>query len=368
MIGELPVMLFNYGCSWSIVFLHASFVVVESAVLITYSIRMQKEQTISFLIIDAVEQIAVLKNLTDKINVHENDPVVKSFNHMTSEFSYLIRNLKDAVAKLSTNGANLNTLSSETNHLVEHQNKQTEKAASAANAMTATVQNISHNAVEAATAANQVFSEISNGNQVVEQAVSSVHQMNNVLIDAVSSLSSLEGNVHKIGSIVEVIHNISEQTNLLALNAAIEAARAGEHGRGFAIVADEVRTLAHRTQESTQEIQSMIESLQNGTKQVVTNMGSGQEQGNITGEQIEKAGKALKAIAEAMGTVTTMNNKIVKASEEQTKVAENLNQNVSSITDSSKEVISKTDSLEDTAGELHTMANQLEQSIIDYRV
>lgn len=368
MLGESPVMLFNYGCSWSITFLHAMFVVIEAAVLIYYSIRMKKEQMVSFLIIDAVEQLAHEKILTNKINVYEEEPVVKSFNRMMNEFSELIGNLKNVVSKLTLSGTNLNTLSSEANQLVEQQNSQTEEVASATNEMEFTVQTVAQNAIEAASAANQVDSQVSNGNEVVIQAVSSVRNMNNVLTTAGSSLSSLEGNVNNISSVVGVIHSISEQTNLLALNAAIEAARAGEQGRGFAVVADEVRTLAQRTQESTHEIQSMIEALQKGTAQAVANMESGQEQGNITGEQIEKAGEVLKAIADAIGTVTKMNNQIAESSEEQTKVAEHINKNVLNITLSSKEVVSKTDTLDETASGLSTLANELEQSIDAYHV
>ena len=368
MLSDSPVILFNYGCSWSITFLHSLFVVIESAVLIYYAIRMKKEQMISFLIIDAVEQVAEFKTLKDKINVYQDEPVVKSFNQMMSEFSELIRNLKSVTSKLSENGTNLNILSSETNQLVDQQNNQTEEAASATHEMEVSVQTVAQNAVEAATAATQVNSQVSNGNQMVNQTVSSVRKMNNVLTEAASSLSMLEDNVNSISSVVGVIHGISEQTNLLALNAAIEAARAGEQGRGFAVVADEVRTLAQRTQESTHEIQTMIEALQNGTTQAVSSMESGQEQGNITGEQIEKTGEVLKTIADAIGTVMAMNNQIAANSKEQTIVAEQINQNVLSITHSSQKVVTKTDTLDDTASELNNLASELEQSIKTYSV
>jgi len=368
MLGDSPVMIFNYGCSWSIAFLHALFVVFEAAVLIYYSIRMKKEQRISFLIIDAVEQVAEHKKLTEQIIVYQDEPVVKSFNQMLSEFSQLISELKSATAKISNSGNSLNSLSSQTHQLVDKQNNQTNEAASATHEMEASVQTVAQNAVEAANAATQVNSQVSNGNQMVSQTVSSVHQMNNVLTEAANSLAMLEDNVKNISSVVGVIHGISEQTNLLALNAAIEAARAGEQGRGFAVVADEVRTLAQRTQESTHEIQSMIEALQNGTAQAVKSMVTGQEQGNITGKQIEQTGEVLKAIAEEIGTVMNMNNQIAENSKEQTIVAEHINQNVLGITHSGKEVVSKTDSLDDTATELNNLAGELEQSIMAYKL
>lgn len=368
MLGDSPIMIFNYGCSWSIAILHAVFVVIESAVLIYYSIRMRKEQEVSLLIIDAVEEVAEVKNLTNKITVHEDELVVQSFNRAMDEFSLLMRNLKSVASKLNESGVNLNALSSETNQLVDEQNRQTEEAASSTNELSVTVQTVAKNAVEAANAANQVRTQVLNGNEVVSQAVASVHTMNNVLAEAAKSLTTLEENVNNISSVVGVIHSISEQTNLLALNAAIEAARAGEQGRGFAVVADEVRTLAQRTQESTQEIQAMIEALQNGTNATVSSMESGQAQSGTTCEQIEQAGAVLKAIAEAIGTVTTMNNQIVESSKEQTDVAEHINQNVINITESSKEVVSKTDTLDDTASELSQLAGDLEQSINTYKI
>ncbi|MBF0264741.1 MAG: methyl-accepting chemotaxis protein [Gammaproteobacteria bacterium] len=365
-IGDSPIMLFNYGCSWSIAFLHAIFVVIEAAVLIYYSIRMQKEKEISYLIIDAVEQVAELKNLKSKILQHENEPVVISFNKMMSELSELIGSIKGVADKLNSSGETLNVLSRETNNLVSQQNIQTQEAANATDEMINSVKTVSQNATDAASSAEQVQGQIVNGNNVVKEAVSSVHKMNNMLEDSKETLATLEDNVNTISSVVGVIRGISEQTNLLALNAAIEAARAGEQGRGFAVVADEVRTLAQRTNESTEEIHSMIETLQSGTSKAVKSMELGREQGNITGDKIEKTGEVLNIIADEINTVTSMNNQIANSSIEQTNVAEQLNKNVLNITDSSKEVVSKTDLLDGTACQLNKLSTKLGDSVSNY--
>jgi methyl-accepting chemotaxis protein len=368
MLGDSAIMIFNYGCSWSIVFLHAIFVVFEAAVLIYYSVRMHKERAISFLIIEAVEKIANVKDLKVHINDHQDEPIIHSFNQMMDEFSSLIHNLKAASATLNESGQHLGALSSETHKLVEGQNQLTAEAATSTNTMTMTVQNVANNAEEAANATFQVNEQVTMGNSVVSEAVNSMQKMNHVLTQASSALTTLEGNVNNISSVVEVIQGISEQTNLLALNATIEAARAGEQGRGFAVVADEVRTLAKRTQESTQEIQSMIEALENGTSQAVSSMIQGKEQGSQTGEQIEKTGEILRAIADAIQTVTSMNNEIANNSKEQSNVAENINQNVLNINQSSQKIMEITDTLDNTASELNHIAKDMEQAINAYQV
>ena len=185
---------------------------------------------------------------------------------------------------------------------------------------------------------------------------------------ASDAMNQLESNVGNIGTVVDVIRGISEQTNLLALNAAIEAARAGEQGRGFAVVADEVRTLAQRTQESTEEIQDIIESLQSVTGKAVSSINTGQEQTDKTSEEIIEAGGALDTIVGAVSSISSMNIQIATAAEQQAAVADSISENISNISDSSTQSVEKVTSNQAFAQQFQSMSEDLDKQINVYRV
>jgi len=184
---------------------------------------------------------------------------------------------------------------------------------------------------------------------------------------ASQSIQQLETNAQSIGSFVDVINGISEQTNLLALNAAIEAARAGEQGRGFAVVADEVRTLAQRSQESTSEIQAIIESLQSVTGQAVAGITDGQSKTSETADEIRRAGDAIQSIVNNISNISGMNTQIATAAEQQSVVAESITENIISISNLSQDTVNKVQENHAIAENLTNIASSLNQQIGVYK-
>jgi len=234
--------------------------------------------------------------------------------------------------------------------------------------MAATVQEIDRSANDAASAAQQADENAKRGQKVVSTSIEAIKDLANDVDHAAQVIGDVEKDSENIGSVLDVIKNIAEQTNLLALNAAIEAARAGEQGRGFAVVADEVRSLASRTQSSTQEIQTMIEKLQTATSNAVNVMRSGQEKAQGSVEQATEAGVSLDAITDAVTQITEMNIHIASAAKEQNSVTEDINRNLIHITDLSNQTSSNADKSEQSSDGLLELANNLQKNIERFKV
>ncbi|MDH5614007.1 MAG: methyl-accepting chemotaxis protein [Gammaproteobacteria bacterium] len=232
----------------------------------------------------------------------------------------------------------------------------------------ATVQEIAKSAASAAEAAHEADVEADKGKIVVTEAMGAMSALSDRIDSTSSAVASLAADTDAIGSVLDVIRGIAEQTNLLALNAAIEAARAGEQGRGFAVVADEVRTLASRTQESTQEIQSMIERLQDGASNAVTAMGKGKEQTVKSEELVENAVESLAMIAASVAMINTMNAQIASAAEEQGAVAEDINRNIVNISQVANQASESVHAMSTSSEELGQMSLKLSQLISRYNV
>ncbi|MGV8842447.1 MAG: methyl-accepting chemotaxis protein [Pseudomonas sp.] len=203
--------------------------------------------------------------------------------------------------------------------------------ASAMNEMSATVQEVARHASQTATASSGADEESRAGVKVATEALDGIEVLISDIENAAKVILQVQSDSASIGMVLDVIKGIAEQTNLLALNAAIEAARAGEQGRGFAVVADEVRTLASRTQKSTEEIQSMIQQLQGGARNAVQAMETAQKRAHAGSECVAKAAQSLSVIANEVGTINDMNTQIATASEEQSAVAEEINRNITTI-------------------------------------
>jgi methyl-accepting chemotaxis protein len=240
--------------------------------------------------------------------------------------------------------------------------------ATAINQMSAKVQEVARNAVEAASAAQQADQTFNEGKLVVDRVIGAIGDLSNEVEKASGVIKQLETESNNIGSVLDVIKSIAEQTNLLALNAAIEAARAGEQGRGFAVVADEVRTLAGRTQSSTQEIEEMISKLQAGTSNAVKVMDQGMSMSRVGVDQAALAGEALQTINTAVEHISVMNSQIASAAEEQSSVTEEINRSIISINQVADQTSSGAQQTAAASDDLAKLTEQLKGLVDHFKV
>ena len=284
---------------------------------------------------ESMEEIASGQgDLTSRLPVNGRDELAQlaeSFNRFVARIQDTVKHVMDSSTKVASSAEGMLEITLVTSDGVQRQRNEIESVATAMNEMTATVQEVARNAANAAQAANEANLQSQNGRKVVENNIQSIRKLANEIGSTAELINKLSDDSESIGSVLDVIRGIAEQTNLLALNAAIEAARAGEQGRGFAVVADEVRTLAQRTQESTREIRDMIERLQSGARDAVTAMEKGREQTESAVGQAASAGDALSSITRAVGSISDMNTQIATAAEEQSAVAEEINRNIATI-------------------------------------
>jgi aerotaxis receptor len=279
----------------------------------------------------------------------------------------VIGRIREASAKLAGMSRQTTASMEQTHQSVGLQHTETDQLAVALNEMAATSQEVARNTAAAAAAARQADTETQAGREVVNQAIDAIDHLAQEVVSAADVIHRLEAESAKIGTVLDVIRSIAEQTNLLALNAAIEAARAGEQGRGFAVVADEVRSLASRTQLATQEIQQMIGNLQSGANEAVRVMDQGRSKAQASVQEAARVGTTLATIARAVDTINEMNTQIASAAEEQSAVTETLNRNVTTISQLSHKTA---DIARDTARDseqLSALAGNLESLVLQFR-
>ena len=283
-----------------------------------------------------MEVIESDSDLTRRIEVVSSDEIgsaATAFNGMMDKLLGSVGSVLQSSETLKNSASESKQNSDMVSDNVRRQDEETEQVAHAIGEMSLTVQEVARNAAAAAEAAQASDAAAGHGQRVVDSAVSSIGSLAREVETASDVIRKLAEDSDNIGSVLDVIRDIAEQTNLLALNAAIEAARAGEQGRGFAVVADEVRTLASRTQSSTAEIQEMIQRLQSGTQNAVEVMEKGRNQARESVEQAEEAGKSLVEISETVARISEMNQNIAAAAEEQGTVSRELAQSVEQIRD-----------------------------------
>ena len=281
---------------------------------------------------------------------------------LETEAGAMVGRIADCSRQLSEHARNLLGAMQGSTESASRQQRETDLIATAIQQMTASVQDVALNAQRTAEVAARADSEAASGRQIVGRTGDSITRLAGDIQQAAEVIHQLESHSQEISRVLEVIHGIAEQTNLLALNAAIEAARAGEQGRGFAVVADEVRTLASRTQKSTEEIQAMIEQLQSGVRNAVQAMKEAQLRARSGSQCVEKAAQSLSVIANEVGTINEMNTQIATAAEQQSAVAEEINRNITTISriaDTTSADAAQTSQISDELVRLATELNRL---------
>ncbi|MFQ2195091.1 methyl-accepting chemotaxis protein [Aeromonas jandaei] len=312
-------------------------------------------------------------DLTSRIDMQQfnNDELgtlAKGFGEMQTNLRTLVSEVSGSVVQLSSAAEEISSVASQSANNMNAQQHELNQLATAMNEMQATVQEVSRNTSDAASAATSASETAELGAKTVNDSIQRIERVASAIESTAVVIRQLGDDSRNIGMVLEVIRGIAEQTNLLALNAAIEAARAGEQGRGFAVVADEVRTLAKRTQDSTSQINNIIAELQQRAEQAGSTMQQSQDLMNTTVATAREAGESISQISGSVSSISHMNIQIATATEEQGAVSEELNRNVVNISHASEEVASGATQMAQACNELNHLATQLQEMVRRFRV
>lgn len=320
--------------------------------------------------IHAAENIANGNLTTDFADAgrDESAQMVSALAAMQVKLRATINDIQMSSAQLAATSEELSVATNQSTQFVYEQNLQLEQAVSAVTQLSSAVDEVARNAGATSQESEVADERADTGQREVDNTFDTVNNLLGELNNTIAGVSQLEEQVGKIGSVLDVIRDIAEQTNLLALNAAIEAARAGESGRGFAVVADEVRALAHRTHESTIEIENMISSVQGGTDKTVNSIRSSHERTKVTLEIAQRAGDALREIKQAVSNIYQQNTAIASAAEEQASVSREVDEGLTKIRDIASNVAAAADQSSSSSQEMASLADSLKALTIQFRV
>jgi len=332
---------------------------------ITRQIILPLEQTLK--VAERVASGDLSHNLTS-LRQDELGQLQRAMQSMTVGLRELIGGISDGVTQIASAAEQLSAVTEQTSAGVNSQKVETDQVATAMNEMAATVQEVARNAEEASEAAVAADQQAREGDKVVGEAIAQIERLATEVGNSTEAMGDLKRESDKIGSVLDVIKSVAQQTNLLALNAAIEAARAGEAGRGFAVVADEVRSLAQRTQKSTEEIEELIAGLQTGTQQVAAIMDNSRGLTDSSVELTRRAGSALASITRTVSTIQAMNSQIATAAEQQSAVAEEINRSVLNVRDISEQTAAASEETATSSTELARLGTHLQALVGRFRV
>ncbi|HGM5554007.1 TPA: methyl-accepting chemotaxis protein [Pseudomonas putida] len=310
-------------------------------------------------------------DLTKRLTIVNNDEfgvLGTAFNRFVERIHGSIREVSSATGQVNEVALRVVAASNSSMYNSDQQASRTSSVAAAINQLGAAAQEIARNAAQASNQASDARGLAEDGQQVVDRSIKAMNQLSSMLSASSTNIESLNSKTVNIGQILEVITSISQQTNLLALNAAIEAARAGEAGRGFAVVADEVRNLAHRTQESAQQVQTMIEELQVGARESVSTMSDSQRHSQDSVEIANLAGERLNSVTQRIGEIDGMNQSVATATEEQTAVVESINVDITEINTLNQEGVENLQATLRACSDLEQQASRLKQLVGSFRI
>ena len=338
---------------------------VVAAWAITRQIVIPLNQTLK--VAERVASGDLSHNLTS-LRKDELGQLQRAMQSMSVGLRELIGGISDGVTQIASAAEQLSAVTEQISAGVNSQKVETDQVATAMNEMAATVQEVARNAEEASEAAVAADQQAREGDKVVGEAIAQIERLATEVGNSTEAMGHLQRESDKIGSVLDVIKSVAQQTNLLALNAAIEAARAGEAGRGFAVVADEVRSLAQRTQKSTEEIEELIVGLQSGTQQVANIMDNSRGLTDSSVELTRRAGSALGSITRTVSTIQAMNSQIATAAEQQSAVAEEINRSVLNVRDISEQTAAASEETAASSTELARLGTHLQALVSRFRV
>ena len=343
----------------------AMIVGVSAAVVITQMVVAPLQQ-----VVEVAEKIAagdLTANLpTDRLD--EPGQLMAAMQRMSISLRALINNLTAGIAQLATATEEMAAISEQNSAGVKQQKEETEQVATAMNQMSATVQDVAKSAEDASNAATESAQQATVGEQVVQKTMQQIKALAHEVANSAQAIGELKEQSNNIGSVLDVIKSIADQTNLLALNAAIEAARAGEAGRGFSVVAEEVRALAFRTQESTGQIEQLISTLQQKAEAAVANMHNSSGLADKTLDSADDAGDAINAINTAVNSIQHMNQQIAAAALQQSTVAEQINRSIFSIRDVAEQSATASEQTASASSDLSRLGSELQQLASQFKV
>ncbi|MCD5988221.1 methyl-accepting chemotaxis protein [Pseudomonas sp. CDFA 553] len=338
---------------------------IFAAIIITRQITRPLQQTL-----EVVNRIAS-GDLTHTITITRRDELgvlQQGIQRMGATLRDLISGIRDGVTQIASAAEELSAVTEQTSAGVNNQKIETDQVATAMQEMSATVHEVARNAEQASVAAANADTQARDGDKVVGEAITQIEKLASEVLRSSDAMTLLEQESDKIGKVMDVIKAVAEQTNLLALNAAIEAARAGEAGRGFAVVADEVRGLAQRTQQSTEEIESLIAGLQNGTRQVSQIMLGSRALTDNSVALTRKAGTSLESITQTVSSIQAMNQQIAAAAEQQSSVADEISRSIVNVRDVCEQTAEASEETAASSVELARLGGQLQMMVGHFKV